>query len=127
MSFVVSLSWCAYGYSCFLVSFFSLLFSSVTRTLRSPRACLRLTKTAEKLPVLQIQASSMKLRVYGFLFLVFLYIKTEGKNNFFYDDVNIQVRRFFTELVESKSCGKYCLIITQIRTNTAFLAFFPGV
>ena len=69
----------------------------------------------------------MKLRVYGFLFLVFLYIKTEGKNNFFYDDVNIQVRRFFTELVESKSCGKYCLIITQIGTNTAFLAFFPGV
>ena len=36
------------------------------------------TKNAEKLPFLQIQASSMKLRVHGFLFVVFLPIKTDG-------------------------------------------------
>ena len=35
-------------------------------------------------PVLQIQASSMKLRVHGFLFLVFLHIKTDGKNKLFF-------------------------------------------
>ena len=46
---------------------------------RSPRACLRLTEKRWKIaPVLQIQASSMKLRVHGFLFLVFLPIKTDG-------------------------------------------------
>ena len=77
-------------------------------------------KNAEKLPVLQIQSSSMKLRVHGFLFLVFIHIKADGKNKLFYDDIKIQIWRFFTELVESKSCGKYCLIIIQI----AFLAFF---
>ena len=48
---------------------------------RSPRACLRLTEKRWKIaPVLQIQASSMKLRVHGFLFLVFLHITTDGKN-----------------------------------------------
>ena len=64
-------------------SFFALLLSSVTRTWRSPCACHRLTKNAEKLPVLQIQASSMKLMVHGFLFLVFLHMKTDGKNKLF--------------------------------------------
>ena len=109
-------------------SFFALLLSSVTRTWRSPCACHRLTKNAEKLPVLQIQASSMKLMVHGFLFLVFLHIKTDGKNKlFFYSDINIQIRRFSSELVESKSCGKYCLIIIRIGTNIAFLAFFLGM
>ena len=108
--------------------FFALLFSSVTRTWRSPGACLRLTKNAEKLPVLQIKASSMKLMVHGFLFLVFLHIKTDGKNKlFFYNHINIQIRRFFSELVESKSCGKYCLIIIRIGTNTALLAFSLGM
>ena len=48
---------------------------------RSPRACLRLTEKRWKIaPVLQIQASSMKLRAHGFLFLVFLHITTNGKN-----------------------------------------------
>ena len=63
--------------------FFALLFSSMTRTWRSPCACLRLTKNAEKLPVLQIKASSMKLMIHGFLFLVFLHIRTDGKNKLF--------------------------------------------
>ena len=48
---------------------------------RSLRACLRLTAKRWKIaPVLQIQAFSMKLRVHGFLFLVFLHITTDGKN-----------------------------------------------
>ena len=97
---------------------------------RSLRACLRLTEKRWKIaPVLQIQASSMKLRVHGFLFLVFLHIKTDGKNKlfFFYNHINIQIRRFFSELVESKSCGKYCLIIIRIGTNTALLAFSLGM
>ena len=52
----------------------------------------------------------MKLRVHRFFFLVFLHIKTDGKNKlFFYKHINIQIRRFFSELVESKSSGKYCL------------------
>ena len=51
---------------------------------RSPRACLRLTEKRWKIaPVLQIQASSMKLMVHGFLFLVFLHMKTDGKNKLF--------------------------------------------
>ena len=104
--------------------FFSLFLSRVTRS----RACLRLTEKRWKIaPVLQIQASSMKLRVHGFLFLVFLHIKTDGKNKLFYNHINIQIRRFFSELVESKSCGKYCLIIIRIGTNTALLAFFLGM
>ena len=96
---------------------------------RSPRVCPCLTEKRWKIaPVLQILASSMKLRVHGFLFLVFLHIKTDGKNKlFFYNHINIQIRRFFSELVESKSCGKYCLIIIRIGTNTAFLAFFLGM
>ena len=97
---------------------------------RSPRAYLRLTEKRWKIaPVLQIKASSMKLKVHGFLFLVFLRIKTDGQNIFFflYKHINIQIRRFFSELVESKSCGKYCLIVIRIRTNTALLAFSLGM
>ena len=52
---------------------------------RSPRALLRLTEKCRKIaPFLQIQASSMKLRVHGFLFLVFLPIKTDGTNRPFF-------------------------------------------
>ena len=52
---------------------------------RSPRAYLRLTEKGWKIaPVLQIQASSMKLIVHGFLFLGFLHIKTDGKNKLFF-------------------------------------------
>ena len=52
---------------------------------RSLRACLRLTEKRRKItPVLQIQASSMKLKVHCFLFLVFLHIKTDGKNKLFF-------------------------------------------
>ena len=48
------------------------------------RACLRLTKKRWKItPVLQIQASSMNLRVHAFLFLVFVHIKTNGQNKLF--------------------------------------------
>ena len=51
----------------------------------SPRAYLRLTEKGWKIaPVLQIQASSMKLIVHGFLFLGFLHIKTNGKNKLFF-------------------------------------------
>ena len=98
-------------------------------TSHSLSACLRLTEKRWKIaPFLQIQASSMKLRIHGFLFLVFLHIKTDGKNKlFFYNHINIQIRRFFSELVESKSCGKYCLIIIRIGTNTALLAFSLGM
>ena len=60
------------------VFFFSLLLS------RSLRACLRLTEKRWKItPVLQIQASSMKLRVHAFLFLVFFLIKRNGQNKLF--------------------------------------------
>ena len=45
------------------------------------------------------------------------------KQTFFYNHINTQIRRFFSELVESKSCGKYSLIIIRIGTNTALLAF----
>ena len=49
------------------------------------RACLRLTKKCWKItPVLQIQASSMKLKVHNFLFLVFVHIKTNGQNKLFF-------------------------------------------
>ena len=52
---------------------------------RSLRACLRLTEKRRKIaPVLQIQASSKKLKVHGFLFLVFLHIKTDGENKLFF-------------------------------------------
>ena len=96
----------------------------------SPRACLRSTEKRWKITlVLQIQASSMKLWVHCFLFLVFLHIKTDGKNKlfFFYKHINIQIGRFFSELVESKSCGKYSLIMIRIGTNTALLAFSLGM
>ena len=59
---------CSTRHRCF---FFPLLLSSVTRTTRSLHAFLRLTEKRWKIaPVLQIQAPLMKLRVYGFLFLV---------------------------------------------------------
>ena len=49
----------------------------------------------------------MKLRVHCFFFLVFLHIQTDGKNKlFFYNHINIQIRRFFSKLVESNSLGK---------------------
>ena len=51
----------------------------------SLRAYLRSTEKGWKIaPDLQIQASSMKLMVYGFLFLGFLHIKTDGKNKLFF-------------------------------------------
>ena len=62
-----------------VLCFFFWLFLS-----RSPRACLRLTEKRWKItPVLQIHASSMKLRVHAFLFLVFLHIKTNGQYKLF--------------------------------------------
>ena len=96
---------------------------------RSPCPCLRLTEKRWKIaPVLQIQASSMKLRVLVFFFLVFFHIKTDGKNRmFFYNHINIQIRRFFSELDESKSCAKCCLIIIRIGTNTALVVFSLGM
>ena len=61
--------------------FFSLLLSRVTRF----RSCLRFTEKRWKIaPVLQNQTSLMKLRVHGFFFLVFLHIKTDGKNKPFF-------------------------------------------
>ena len=63
-----------------------------------------------------------------FPFLVFFHIKTDGKNKVsFYNDINIQIKRFFSELVESKSYGKHCLMVIQVRTNTALLAFSLGM
>ena len=126
MFFVVFLSWYAWGYRCvFVVVFFTppLARDSLSRSLR---ACLRLTEKRWKIaPVLQIQAFSMKLRVHRFFFLVFLHIKTDCKNKlFFYKHINIQIRRFFSELVESESCGKYCLIMIRIGMNTALLKCF---
>ena len=50
-----------------------------------------------------------------------------SKQTFFYNDINIQIKRFFSKLVESKSCEKYCLKIIRIETNTAFLAFLVGM
>ena len=124
-------SWFSYlsvhrGTGFFSWFYFSLLLSHVTRSrARRTLASVWPKKTLKIAPVLQIQASSMKLMVHGFLFLVFFRIKTDGKNKlfFFYNHINIQIRRFFSELVESKSCGKYCLIIIRIGTNTALLAF----
>ena len=90
---------CSAGHRCF---FFPLLLSSVTRTSRSLPACLRLTEKRWKIaPVLQIQASSMKLRVHGFLFLVsfsirgcsILLLKKRKRalrpDSFFFNDSNI--------------------------------------
>ena len=96
---------------------------------RSPRACLRLTEKRWKIaPLRQIQASSMKLRIHGFFFLVFLHIQTDGNNKlFFYNHINIKIRRFFSELVESNSLGKYSLIMIRIGMNTALLALSLGM
>ena len=58
---------------------------------------------------------------------LFLYRNGWLKQIFVYNDINIQIRRFFSELVEIKSCGKYCLIIIRIGINTALLAFFLGM
>ena len=63
-----------------------------------------------------------------FFFLVFLHIQTDGKNKlFFYNHINIQIRRFFSELVESNSLGKYSLIMIRIGMNTALLALSLGM
>ena len=119
------------GTGVFFVTFliFLLLLSHKTRS----RARLVLAsvwpKNAEKIaPVLQIQASTMKLRVHCFFFLVFLHIQTDDKNKlFFYNHINIQIRRFFSELVESNSLGKYSLIMIRIGMNTALLALSLGM
>ena len=67
------------------VSFFSTPPLARDSPSRSPRTCLRLTEKCWKItPVLQIQASSMKLRVHDFPFLVFLHIKTNGQNKLFF-------------------------------------------
>ena len=94
----------------FFVFFFGLLLS------RSLRACLRITEKRWKIgPVLQIQAFSMKLWVRGFLFLVFHHIKTDDKNKFFSITTStLRKGGFFSELFESKSCGKCCLIIIRV-------------
>ena len=133
--FSTCFSWFSYlgvrrGTGFFSWFYFSLLLSHVilSRAHRALASVWPKKKHWKIAPVLQIQASSMKLRVHGFLFLVFLHIKTDGKNKlFFYKHINIQIRRFFSELVESKSCGKYCLIIIRIGTNTALLAFSLGM
>ena len=76
------------GVQVFFRGFFFLFFTpSLARDSlsRSPRVCPCLTEKRWKIgPVLQIQASTMKLRVHGFLFLVFLHIKTDGKNKLFF-------------------------------------------
>ena len=67
------------------VSFFSTPPLARDSPSRLPRTCLRLTEKCWKItPVMQIQASSMKLRVYDFPFLVFLHIKTNGQNKLFF-------------------------------------------
>ena len=69
------------GVLCFFFFTPPLARDSLSRLLR---ACLRLTEKRWKIaPVLQIQASSMKLRIHGFLFLVFLHIKANGQNKLF--------------------------------------------
>ena len=49
------------------------------------------------------------------------------KKTFFYNHINVQIRKFFSELVESKSLGKYCLIMIRIGMNTAVLALSLGM
>ena len=116
-------------YRCLIAVLFFTLPHARDSLSRSPAAYIRLTEKRWKIaPVLQIQASSMKLRIHGSLFLVFLHIKMDYKNKlFFYNHTNIQIRRFLSELVESKNCGKDCLIIIRIGTNTALLAFTLGM
>ena len=66
------------GVQLFFRGFFLLLLSLS----RSPRNCLRLTEKRWKIaPVLQIQASSMKLRIHGFLVLELLLINNTSLNN----------------------------------------------
>ena len=80
----------SYGYRCFIVVLFFTPPLARDSLSRSPRACLRSTEKRWKIaPVLQIQTSSMNLRVRGFLFLVFLHIKTDCKKNIFYNHINI--------------------------------------
>ena len=71
------------------VVFRGFIFHSSSRTWLALALAARLPPFDQKkhskfAPVLQIQASSMKLRVHGFLFLVFLHIKTDGKNKLFF-------------------------------------------
>ena len=119
---------CSAGYRCFFVHFF----------FTPPRAWLALhgrftlasvwPKNAEKLRL--FCRSRLPQWNNGFMvssFLSFFIPKQMVKTYFFYNDVNIQIRRFFSELIEGKSCGKYCLIIIWIGTNTAFLTFFLGM
>ena len=75
------------GVQVFFRGFFKFFSPPLARDLPSPspRAYLRLTEKGWKIaPVLQIQASSMKLILHGFLFLGFLHIKTDGKNKLFF-------------------------------------------
>ena len=66
------------------VCFRSCIFHSSSRTWLALALASRLPPFDWKIaPVLQIQASSMKLRVHGFPFLVFLHIKTNGQNKLF--------------------------------------------
>ena len=66
------------------VFFRGFIFHSSSRTWLALALASRLLPLYWKIaPVLQIQSSSMKLRVHGFLFLVFLRIKTDGKNKLF--------------------------------------------
>ena len=109
--------------------FFSLLLSRVSHSrTRLALASVR-PKNAEKLRL--FYRSRPPQWNYGFIvssFLSFFISKRMVKTNFFfYKYINIQIRRFFSELVESKSCGKYCLIIIRIGTNTALLAFSLGM
>ena len=114
---------------CFSWFFFSLLLSRVTR----PPARFVLASVWPK--------NAEKSRLFcksrppqwnnGFMvssFLSFFISERMVKTNFFfYNDNNIQIRKFFSELVESKRYGKPCLIIIRIETNTAFLAFSLGM
>ena len=111
-------------------SWFTLLLSRVTR----PRARFVLAsvwpKNAEKSRLFcRSRPPQWNNGLMVSFFLVFLHIRTDGKNKlfFFYNDNNIQIRRLFSELVESKSCGRPCLIIIRIETNTASLAFSLGM
>ena len=100
---------------------------------RSPRARLALAsvrpKNTKKLRL--FSRSRPPQRNLGFMvssFLSFFMSKRMIKTNFFfYNHVNIQIRRFLSEVAESKSYGKYCLIIIRIGSNTALLAFSLGM
>ena len=109
--------------------YFLLLLSHVTRSL--PRLALTSVwpKKVEKLPLF-CRSRPLQWNTYFmvFSFLAFFISKRMVKTNFFFNyHINIPMRRFFSELVESKSCGKYCSIIIRIGTNTALLAFSLGM